>query len=254
MSERGANSRADIDPVHLAALSEGHLPSRTLTETLAIDQSTLLRAVSPVAAVGMRSVLLEAESLGILKRMQRIGAGLARELDYAETNRLATHPSDTVRGWICFMIASTEYDGPAALLAKLRPFADDPHFAVREWVWMAARPQLVLDLDASIAQLAGWTGDASERIRRFASEALRPRGVWASHISAFKTNPDRGLPILEPLRADPSPYVQDSVANWINDAAKTNPDWARALTHRWLADGKTDAATVRIARRALRSL
>lgn len=254
MAERGASRRADIDPGRLAALSEGRVPSRTLTEALAIDQSTLLRTVSPRTAEEMRSVLLESESLGILKRMQHIGTALARELDDAETTRLAAHPSDTVRGWICFMIASTEHADPSALLAKLRPFADDPHFAVREWVWLSARPRLVLDLDASVALLAEWTGDPSERIRRFASEALRPRGVWASHISVFKTNADRGLPILEPLRADPSPYVQDSVANWINDAAKTSPDWARALTRRWLADGNTNAATVRITRRALRSL
>lgn len=254
MAERGARRASDLDSGHLAALNEGRVPSRTLAEAMAIDQSILLRSVAPEAALRMQSVLQEAQPLGILKRMQHIGDGLARELDEAEATRLATHPSDTVRGWICFMIASAEYDGPAALLAKLRPFADDRHFAVREWVWMAARPRLVLDLDASVALLAEWTADDSERIRRFASEALRPRGVWASHISAFKTDPDRGLSILQPLRADPSRSVQDSVANWINDAAKTNPDWARALIQRWLADSNNNAATERIARRALRSL
>ncbi|MDV8009649.1 DNA alkylation repair protein, partial [Rhodococcus sp. IEGM 1318] len=70
----------------------------------------------------------------------------------------------------------------------------------------------------------------------------------------LKVDPDLGLPILTPLRADPSRYVQDSVANWINDAAKTNPDWARTQCRRWLTEYEANAATERIARRALRSL
>ncbi|CAM2753526.1 hypothetical protein ACSL103130_01215 [Actinomyces slackii] len=123
---------------------------------------------------------------------------------------------------------------------------------MREWVWMAARPTLVSDLDASIDHLADWTQDPSERIRRFASESLRPRGVWATHIAALKEAPERGEPILTPLRADPSRYVQDSVANWINDAAKSRPDWALDLCRRWTTAGE-NPATERIVKRALRS-
>ena len=118
---------------------------------------------------------------------------------------------------------------------------------------MAARPVLVADLDTSILILAGWTGDSSERLRRFASKALRPRGVWAAHIGVLKEEPERGEPILTPLRADTSRYVQDSVANWINDAAKTRPDWAFDLCHRWAEDGDSPA-TARIVARALRSV
>ena len=110
------------------------------------------------------------------------------------------------------------------------------------------------ELDASIALLAGWTGDVSERVRRFASEALRPRGVWAGHIAALKRQPEKGLPILEPLRADPAVYVQDSVANWLNDAAKDQPDWVREVCGRWQAERPEDGNTQRIVRRALRSL
>ena len=168
--------------------------------------------------------------------------------------RLQDHPSDTVRGWGCFLVGARDDLDVAARLALIRPLADDPHFGVREWAWMAVRPHLVAELDASVALLAGWTGDVSERVRRFASEALRPRGVWAGHIAALKRQPEKGLPILEPLRADPAVYVQDSVANWLNDAAKDQPDWVREVCGRWQAERPEDSNTQRIVRRALRSL
>ena len=61
------------------------------------------------------------------------------------------------------------------------------------------------------------------------------------------------LPILEPLRADPVAYVQDSVGNWLNDAAKDRPGGsARSVI---VGYGKAPgAATARICKRALRSI
>ena len=253
MSERGARSRADIDATHLDALNTGSTSARTLAEALAIDHTILLRAVLPEAGDDLRTRVTEAQKLGILKRMTGIGAALADHLDPAEVELLAGHASDTVRGWACILLAARATAGPAVLLDQLRNFADDEHFAVREWVWMAARPTLVSDLDESIDILASWTSNPSERVRRFASEALRPRGVWAAHIPALKQQPERGEPILHPLRADPSRYVQDSVANWINDAAKTRPEWAIGLCDQWATEGG-NVATARLVKRALRSV
>ncbi|MDO5067887.1 MAG: hypothetical protein Q4D96_11455 [Propionibacteriaceae bacterium] len=238
-----------IDPDRLDALSSGRLASRTLTEALAVDQLALLRAVVPNPSPELLAAASEAGQLGILRRMQTMGE-LLTQLDDAD---LAQHPSDTVRGWVCFALGHQHADDPATLLRHLRPFADDEHFAVREWAWMAARPALVRDLDAGIALLVPWTAHESQYIRRFASEALRPRGVWARHIDELKQDPHRGEPLLEPLRADPSRYVQDSVANWINDAAKTRPDWAVELCRRWQEESPTPATT-RITKRALRSV
>jgi len=167
--------------------------------------------------------------------------------------QLQGHVADTVRGWACFAIAAQAGWPLPQQLAAIRPLADDDHFAVREWAWLALRPRLAEHLPDAIALLAPWTADPSERVRRFACEALRPRGVWCAHIAELKEEPQLALSLLQPLRADPAVYVQDSVANWLNDAAKSRPDWVRSLCAQWLLESPV-AATARICKRAQRSL
>ena len=237
-----------------ADLNSGQDESRTLAEILTITHSALLTQVVPEAPEGLVKDAKRADSLGILARMQTMGEALYTHLGRSACLDLADHPADTVRGWAVFALVSQEKDADVdTLLALVRPAADDPHFGVREWAWMAVRPHLVSQLDEAIRALRPWTSEPSERIRRFASESLRPRGVLARHIPALKKEPERGLPLLEPLRADSSRYVQDSVANWINDAAKTQPAWARELCERWQEESPTPA-TERIIKRALRSI
>lgn len=244
---------SDIARDHLAALNAGTAQAKTLTEALAIDHRALLVAAVPSASPELTAAVVSAQELGILKRMAAIGAALSRRLSPEELVTLACHPSDTVRGWWCFAAAANTSQAAAELLNALKPLADDERFTVREWVWMAARPRLVADLPGAITLLAPWTADPSANVRRFASESLRPRGVWASHIAEFKSNPHLGEPLLEPLRSDSSRYVQDSVANWINDASKSAPEWARQLCARWIGESPTPE-TARIVKRALRSI
>ncbi|MCK8465601.1 DNA alkylation repair protein [Microbacterium sp. KSW4-16] len=236
------------------AVQSGRAESRTLAEILAIDHGELLDHVLPAAPEALRAAVREAQPLGILARMQAIGVALHAQLGAEACTALTEHVSDTVRGWGWFALtAAPSAQAPADLIGLVLPAAHDPHFGVREWAWMTVRVPLAADLAASIPALAALTDHASERVRRFACETLRPRGVWAKHIPALKADPQLGEAILEPLRADPSRYVQDSVANWINDAAKTRPDWATALGERWTAES-VETSTARIIRRGLRSL
>lgn len=249
----GARRRADIPPETLAALERGELESATLAEGLALNHARLLAAAFPELPARARAEAEAAGELGILKRMGRLAAILLEHLGPAAWPRCLAHPSDTVRGWGGFVLAALPDLPLAARLDAVRPLADDPHFGVREWAWLALRPRLAAQLPAAIAALAAWTAEPSERLRRFASESLRPRGVWCAHIPELKADPGQGLPLLDPLRADPSAYVQDSVGNWLNDAGKDRPDWVRELCGRWLAGDPPEAAR-RICRRGLRNL
>lgn len=253
VSRKGATRAADIPLDVLQALSLGKIQSATLAECLALDQALLLRTVFPDLSAKSLAAADACCELGILKRMAGIGGVLLSELGGAGIPICATHESDTVRGWACFMIGSQTQWDLLTRLEAIRPLADDAHFGVREWAWMALRPHLMHELDQAIEHLSGWTSAPSERVRRFASEALRPRGVWCRHIAILKREPERALPILAPLRADNSTYVQDSVANWLNDAAKDQADWVRELCAQWL-QGQPSEATRRICQRAQRNL
>ena len=252
-TRRGATRAADIPADVLQALSRGEMSSATLAECMALDQGALMRAVFPGLSAPALKAVDAACALGVLKRMGSIGAVLLDELGSNGIEQCQAHAADTVRGWACFMVGAQPGLDLPARLAAIRPLADDMHFGVREWAWMAVRPHLARELHAAIGHLVPWTAAPSERLRRFASEALRPRGVWCAHIGALKQEPKQAVPILSPLRADPSAYVQDSVANWLNDAAKDQPGWVRGLCAQWLAGHGTDA-TRRICQRAPRNL
>ncbi|PLY43755.1 DNA alkylation repair protein [Janthinobacterium sp. ROICE36] len=242
---------ADVTPARLALLNGGSVASATLTEGLAIDFTQLLVAAVPDIGAARLDRMRAQAAAGITKRMVLAAQLLLDgQVDLAP---LQDHVSDTVRGWACFAIAAQTGWTLPQQLAAMRPLADDGHFGVREWAWLALRPRLAAHLLDAIALLAPWTADPSERVRRFACEALRPRGVWCAHIAQLKEAPQLALPLLQPLRADPAVYVQDAVANWLNDAAKSQPDWVRKLCAQWLQESD-NAATARICKRAQRSL
>lgn len=262
MKRKGARSMAEIPADILAQLNFGAIETANLVEWLAVDQRLLLANVLEGwnRANWLEPILFGVDSLPkqtVNTVNEAIGKGLYAQMmergDFAVRNQLQEHPSDFVRCWAALMEAQDFHGSMAELLERIKPFASDAHFGVREIAWLSIRNRIILHLEESIAVLAAWALSDDAGIRRFASEATRPRGVWCAHIEVLKANPALALPILEPLNSDPSKYVQDSVANWLNDASKTQPDFVRDICAQWTA--KSDAkATVYIVKRALRTL
>ena len=250
-ADKPAARMAEIPPETLARLNAGTMAARNLVEGLAIDFQKLLAAVAP--KLPKTSIAAVDPKLGITRRMALAAQSLVDHGDAKYIAKLAASPSDTVRGWAAYVVGLTPKLSLEQRLARIRPLADDPHFGVREWAWLAVRQHIGDDIETAIALLTPWTANTSPAIRRFASEATRPRGVWCSHINELKASPELALPILEPLRADGERYVQDSVANWLNDAGKSQPKWVKNLCKRW-QKGSKSAATARICKRAMRSL
>ncbi len=262
-ARKGARTRAAISPAVLRDLNAGRIETRSLVEWLAMDFALLARSalpsVLPAAAVERVAEQLEANrALGIVARTQVAGGALAEALGRGAArdrrlSALAAHPSDTLRGWAAY--AATAGDATlAARLAVVRPFAADPHSGVRELAWMAVRPAIGAEIERALILLSRWSLDGDASVRRFASESTRPRGVWCAHIAALRDDPSPGLAVLEPLRADPSKYVRDSVANWLNDASKDDSVWVSSVCARWSREsrGPETAYVVKRAQRTLR--
>lgn len=235
------------------ALSHGTREAANLAEGLAVDFTVLMMHVHP--EIDFADIdLLTCCPPSITERMKRAGQILLKDFGLEHVQELIDHPSDTVRGWACYVIGLAPDVKLKQRLQLMLPLADDSHFGVREWAWMAVRSHIATDIETAIKLLTPWTKKSSPFLRRFATEATRPRGVWCTHIDRLKKEPEIALSLLEPLSADPEKYVQDSVSNWLNDAAKSQPEWVKELCKRWTAERPGDKATARIASRAQRSL
>ncbi|MCJ0762126.1 DNA alkylation repair protein [Variovorax terrae] len=262
LGRKGAAKIALIPPEVLQALNDGRVETVNLNEFLALDLPRLARSVAGHIGLEARAERLE-DTLAMLdafkpmKRHEHVARALydlaaVRPDRDAVAHALATHASDAARCWAAQWIPMSGLALAGRLLA-VRRFAADRHFGVREIAWMTVRDAVIGSLDEALALLQPWACDPDERIRRFASELTRPRGVWCAPIEALKNEPWRALALLEPLRADPSRYVQNSVANWLNDASKSQPEWVQQTCDRWLAAGAAPQ-TGYIVRRALRTL
>lgn len=262
LQRRGAARIAQIPPEVLQALNAGQVPTVSLTEFLALDLSQLAPCVAVHVGLDPRHELLQ-DTLAMLSSFKPLRRhGLVARALYAMAeplsgrdavaHALATHPSDVARSWAAQWVQFA--DLPLAQgLAAVRRFAADAHFGVREMAWMAVREAVAREVDAAVMLLQPWAGDADPNIRRFASELTRPRGVWCAQLEALKAEPWRAAALLEPLRSDPARYVQNSVANWLNDASRTQPEWVRETCERWRRESPT-VETAYIVRRAQRSL
>lgn len=262
-NRKGARKIDEIPPQVLAELNAGRLETVNLTEWLAVDHRILLPRVLAQTEMNQHTeaILAKIHSLKRPTSMQMTAAigeailtlSLADNEYESIRAHLAKHRSDSVRGWATYLVGYHPSLPVEEKLAQIQAFAADSHFGVREIAWMAVRPAIARDLEKAIVVLASWTGSPDENIRRFTSEATRPRGVWCKHIDKLKTDPQLARPILEPLHSDPSKYVQDSVGNWLNDASKSRPDWVLQLCEKWLQQSAT-SATSRIIAKAKRTI
>lgn len=259
---KGSRSIKEIPADILGQLNRGEIASANLVEFLDVDRKALIGHL--LIQYGRQHYLQpihtkieELEKVTANTIYKAIGDELveqvARNNDKELLSLFSAHPSDIVRCWATYLIGNNNSLNPAQMLEAIRPFAADRHFNVRECAWCDVRKTIVRNLPQSLVLLTTWATDEDENIRRFTSEATRPRGVWCEHITELKQNPTLGLPIVEPLKSDPSKYVRDSVGNWLNDAGKTQPEFVRSLCARWNKESDTKE-TKYIIRKALRTI
>jgi 3-methyladenine DNA glycosylase AlkC len=262
LKRTGARSIKDISPDIMLQLNSGQIQSANLVEWLAVDQKILLETMLSACKRThyLTSIL---QGISALKKPtittinEAIGVGFLHQISANNDTELLPimthHNADAVRCWATYVIGKNPKLSIAEMLHNIQPFAADKHFGVREIAWMAVRPFMTKHLSESLNILASWTSSEDENIRRFASESTRPRGVWCAHIEILKENPALALPILEPLKADKSKYVQDSVGNWLNDASKTQPQFVVDICEKWGQESPTKETNY-IIKKALRSI
>jgi 3-methyladenine DNA glycosylase AlkC len=222
---------ADVAISRRLELETGSCESKNFMEQIAIDQSKLLVSVIPEAsAFGHRL-----RSSKLTDRMKAGGDAVLESLTLSGLSAATSWTSDTARSWAAMAVGQAPGLDIGERLNFSKMFANDSHFAVREWAWISVRPYIAVDVTRSIGFLDNWCHSESEYLRRFASEVTRPRGVWSKHIGELKRNPELAESILDELRSDTSRYVQMSVGNWLNDAGKSRPDWVHKICHRWLS-------------------
>jgi 3-methyladenine DNA glycosylase AlkC len=259
---KGSRSIKDIPTEIFEQLNTGKIETANLVEWLAIDQRKLLENILTQLKREqyIKPILTEIENLKkqtVNTINECIGKGILEEAtknkDTEILKIISTHTSDTVRCWATYTIGKNPKLTIKQMLQKIEPFAADTHFGVREIAWLAVRPTIANHLEESLEILTAWTKKTNENIRRFASEATRPRGVWCEHIETLKQNPTVGLQILESLKNDPAKYVQDSVGNWLNDASKTQPKFVTDICTKWKKESDTKETSY-IIKKALRTI
>ena len=264
LSRKGARKVQDIPSNILKLLNQGKIETVNLTEWLGIDHKKLIASALTQIGINKEQVKLITKELKNLKNptamnSTKLVGALVHEF-YEESKdhqkilkSLIAHESDAIRCYAPFLISLNKDLSIQDKLNDARQLIADKHFGVREVVWIALRPEIEKQLNKSIKIMTKWTKDKDENIRRFTTESTRPRGVWCKHIDQLKESPELALPILNPLKSDPSKYVQDSVGNWLNDASKTKADFVISICKKWQKESPTKE-TEKIIKRARRTI
>ncbi len=116
----------------------------------------------------------------------------------------------------------------------------------------AVRPFLIAEPERVITRLMELTDHPSPHVRRWCSEGVRPRLPWGQRAHSLERDPSPILPLLEALKDDPEEYVRRSVANTLNDIAKSKPALVVSIAERWWKGASKNRR--RLVRHALRTL
>jgi len=262
IKRKGTRSTKDIPASILEQLNKGEIETANLVEWLAVNQIMLLENVLEEfdRIEYLKPILEDIQNLKkhtVNTINEAIGTGILKQeilnKDKEIFSIISNHKSDLVRCWSAYVIGKNTALSIEEILEQIQLLAADKHFGVREISWLAVRSCILNNLDKSLEILLKWTSNKDENIRRFATEATRPRGVWCEHIDVLKKQPELGLKILESLKSDSSKYVQDSVGNWLNDASKTRPNFVKDLCKKWQIESQTKE-TAYIIKKALRTI
>lgn len=262
IKRKGARSAKDIPSSILEQLNKGEIESANLVEWLAVNQIVLLENLLKELnrTEYLEPILIDIRSLKkqtVNTINEAIGTGIFKlsvlNNDLKILSNISKHKSDLVRCWSAYTIGKNPKYTIEEMLEQIQFLAADKHFGVREISWLAVRSYVAKNLDRSLEILLKWTLNEDENIRRFATEAIRPRGVWCEHIEELKQKPELALKILDSLKSDPSKYVQDSVGNWLNDASKSKPDFVKDLCKKWQIESAAKE-TAYIIKKGLRTI
>lgn len=247
---KGGRSLALISEPVKTAVESGKWETKNLMELLAVDFGRLARNVLPVSVAAEGAELFH--GLGVTARM-RVGGRLIREA-HPDVERFLSHPSDIVRGWCAYALAELSHGDLRTGLERVRGLAEDRHFQVREWAWLAVREEIAAELEEFIRYALERMPKASAYEVRFIVEALRPRGVWCKHLSELKEDPGIAEAVIINALAFKNNYVYTSIGNWLNDAAKSSPGWVEDFCAKLITDIPDEPIVAWLRKRAVRSI
>ena len=95
------------------------------------------------------------------------------------------------------------------------------------------RPFLIKYENKMEAKMLEWAKHENFKVRRLATEGIRPRLPWAMALPKYKKDPSVVIGLLETLKNDESDWVRLSVANNLNDISKDSPKAFLATINTW---------------------
>ncbi len=204
----------------------------------------------------VRASAIGLDDLSLRERSDRVSAAIIDDLgDYNTVQRVVRGAlqSPSFRGWTMWPVGEAVtttalvdggvFEDALALQAELTPRLSS-EFAIRRL--------LAADLDRALKVVGTWTSSPDEHVRRLATEGTRSYLPWAIRVPALLARPEATIPILDDLYRDESETVRRSVANHLNDLARTHAELVVETAERWLDE--PDENTARLVRHALRTL